>query len=33
METGAPHWINGLDQVVNSPTQPGLGFHKLKTEP
>jgi len=33
MGTGAPHWINGLDQVVNSPTQPGPGFHQLKTQP
>jgi hypothetical protein len=31
--TGAPHWINGLNQVVDSPTQPGSNFHKLNTVP
>ena len=31
--TGQPHWINGLDQVVDSPTQPGSNYHRLNTEP
>jgi hypothetical protein len=31
--TGEPHWINGLNQVVDSPTQPGSNFHKLNTVP
>lgn len=31
MGTGTSHWINGLYEIVDSPTQPGMGFHKLKT--
>jgi hypothetical protein len=30
--TGQSHWMNGLGQVVDSPTQPN-GYHKLNTQP
>ncbi len=33
MGTGGSHWINGLNQVVNSPAQPGADYRKLKTAP
>jgi len=33
MGTGGSHWINGLNQVVNSPAQPGPNYRQLKTEP
>jgi hypothetical protein len=31
--TGKTHWINGLEQVVDSPMQPGVGYYKVNTEP
>jgi hypothetical protein len=31
--TGAPHWINGLGDIVDSPTQPGSGYHQLNNQP
>jgi hypothetical protein len=31
--TGAPHWINGLGGVIDSPSQPGPNYHRLITEP
>lgn len=33
MGTGGSHWINGLNQVVTSPSRPGSNYRELKTEP
>jgi hypothetical protein len=33
MGTGGSHWINGVDNIITSPTQPGANYRKLKTVP
>jgi len=33
MGTGGSHWINGVGDIITSPTQPGANFRKLNTVP
>ena len=33
LRTGTTHWINGLDQIIDSPTAPGGNVRKLPTKP
>ena len=33
LSTGTTHWINGLDQIIDSPTAPGGNVRKLPTKP
>ena len=33
LSTGTTHWINGLDQIIDSPTAPGGNVRRLPTKP